>query len=174
MDSDTGASIVKVLAAVLSKLVATNDERNTDSTKITKFHALRPPSISIENYLKRISKYASCSSECFVLALIYIDRVIQRQQFLINSLNVHRMIITSVMMAAKFFDDHYFKNAFYAKVGGVPCHEMNSLEVEFLFLINFSLHVTPEVFCKYYNELCNHGRQLEGLQFRKLKKPSAI
>jgi hypothetical protein len=83
---------------------------------VTKFHALRPPAISILDYCARIHKYASCSPECFVLALVYIDRLIQRNNILLNSLNVHRIIITAVMMAAKFFDDHYFNNAYYAKV----------------------------------------------------------
>jgi hypothetical protein len=68
---------------------------------------------------------------------------LQRNNFLLTDLNVHRVVITSIMLAAKFFDDQYFNNAYYAKVGGVPPTEMNSLEVEFLFRINFSLHVTP-------------------------------
>ncbi len=34
---------------------------------------------------------------------------------------------------------------------------MNSLEVEFLFRINFSLHVKPEVFEKYQDELVSHA-----------------
>ena len=166
MDQDRGKAITRVLAAVLGKLVSTNDQQAAidqsegSNSVVTKFHALRAPSISIQDYLDRIFKYASCSCECFVLALIYIDRVIQRQNFVINSLNVHRIIITSVMLSAKFFDDHYFKNAFYAKVGGVPCTEMNSLEVEFLFLINFSLHVTPDNYSRYYTELCNHARTM--------------
>lgn len=166
MDQERGKSITRVLAAVLGKLVATNDSQEQNqqagynSAGVTKFHALRAPSISIQDYLDRIFKYASCSCECFVLALIYIDRVIQRQNFVINSLNVHRIIITSVMLSAKFFDDHYFKNAFYAKVGGVPCSEINVLEVEFLFLINFSLHVSPDNYSRYYNELCNHARTM--------------
>jgi hypothetical protein len=175
MDQERGKAITRVLAAVLGKLVATNDtqqehnnnsndqQHNNSDTGVTKFHALRAPSISIQDYLDRIFKYASCSCECFVLALIYIDRVIQRQNFVINSLNIHRIIITSVMLSAKFFDDHYFKNAFYAKVGGVPCAEMNSLEVEFLFLINFSLHVSPDNYSRYYNELCNHARTMSDM-----------
>ena len=148
MDQERGKAITRILAAVLGNLVAKNDQDAAiaqgegGTPVVTKFHALRAPSISIQDYLDRIFKYASCSCECFVLALIYIDRVIQRQDFVINSLNIHRIIITSVMLSAKFFDDHYFKNAFYAKVGGVPCSEINSLEVEFLFLINFSLHVS--------------------------------
>jgi hypothetical protein len=67
------------------------------------------------------------------------------------------------MLAAKFFDDQYFNNAYYAKVGGVPCNEMNSLELEFLFLVNFSLHVTPDVYTKYKEELTNHMEEPQAL-----------
>ena len=92
-----------------------------------------------------------------MLALIYIDRLIQRNNFLLTELNVHRVVITAVMLAAKFFDDAYYNNAYYAKVGGVLVPEMNSLEVEFLFRVNFSLHVCPEVFHKYRAELAVHA-----------------
>ncbi len=30
-----------------------------------------------------------------------------------------RLLITSIMTAAKFFDDKYYKNEYYAKVGGI-------------------------------------------------------
>ena len=127
--------LVKVLAEVLQKLVATNARQGPDADRVTKFHALKPPSISVQLYLERIHKYASCSSECFVLALIYIDRLIQRNNCALSVLNVHRIVITAVMLAAKFFDDQYFNNAHYAKAGGL-CAEMNMLEIEFLFRIN--------------------------------------
>lgn len=32
--------------------------------------------------------------------------------------------VCSIMLAAKFFDDQYFNNAYYGKVGGVPCSGM--------------------------------------------------
>lgn len=155
---DEGTALVHVLSCVLSRLVAANDKKAATGPGmgVTKFHALRPPSIGIRDYLERILKYASCSNECFVLALVYIDRLIQRNSFVLSSLNVHRIIITSVMLAAKFFDDQYFNNAYYGKVGGVPCAEINSLELEFLFSVNFALHVAPEVYTKYEGELKNH------------------
>lgn len=157
---DTGAAIVPVLACVLNQLCDRNDH-HPDNLKIhpSKFHALRPPAITIKDYLLRIAKYAACSGECFVLALVYIDRIIQSNPtFVVNSLNIHRLLITSVMLAAKFFDDQYFNNAYYAKVGGVPRGEMNSLEVEFLFMTNFTLFVPTEQYRQYYTELCNHAK----------------
>lgn len=104
-----------------------------------------------------IQKYASCSNQCFILALIYIDRLIQRNNFLLTELNVHRVVITAILLAAKFFDDAYYNNAYYAKVGGVLVSEMNGLEVDFLFRINFSLHVTPEVYEQYRAELASQS-----------------
>ena len=91
------------------------------------------------------------------MALIYIDRLIQRNNFLLTELNVHRVIVTAILLAAKFFDDAYYNNAYYAKVGGVLVSEMNGLEVDFLFRINFSLHVTPELFAQYRVELLSHS-----------------
>ena len=61
------------------------------------------------------------------------------------------------MLAAKYFDDQYYNNMYYAKVGGVPPQEMNSLEVEFLFMANFTLFVTTETYSQYYYELRNHA-----------------
>jgi hypothetical protein len=156
---ETGAAIVPVLACVLNQLCTRNDMLPINQQGVTKFHALRPPAISIRDYLERIGKYAACSGECFVLALVYIDRIIQTNPtFVVNSLNIHRLLITSVMLAAKFFDDQYFNNAYYAKVGGVPAPEMNTLEVEFLFMTNFTLFVPTDTYRQYYTELCNHAQ----------------
>mmetsp|Transcript_6300 Transcript_6300/g.7937 ORF Transcript_6300/g.7937 Transcript_6300/m.7937 type:complete len:472 (-) Transcript_6300:426-1841(-) len=153
-----GTAIVRVLAAVLERLVGANTHlARADPGQVTKFHALKAPRISVLQYLERIHKYASCSSECFILALIYIDRLIQRNNFLLTELNVHRVVITSILLAAKFFDDAYYNNAYYAKVGGVLVSEMNSLEVEFLFRLNFSLRVSPDLYSKYHAELVSHA-----------------
>lgn len=153
-----GMAIVRVLSAVLDRLVSANSSlARADPGQVTKFHALKAPAIGILQYLERIHKYASCSSECFILALIYVDRLIQRNNFLLTELNVHRVVITAILLAAKFFDDAYYNNAYYAKVGGVLVSEMNNLEVEFLFRINFSLHVTPDLFQKYHAELISHA-----------------
>ncbi|KAJ0401256.1 hypothetical protein P43SY_010980 [Pythium insidiosum] len=153
---ERGRAIVQTLAAVVEGMVLQSESVPMSYYPRTKFEAFRAPGISIRDYLLRIHKYASCSPECFVLALVYMDRLHQLQNFVLTELNVHRVVITSVVLAAKFFDDHYFNNAYYAKVGGVPCPEMNELEVEYLLLINFSLHVCTDTYARYYNELANH------------------
>lgn len=102
--------VLHVLAAVLDRLVARNEQfANTPSQqgkKLTIFHGLRAPSISIAKYLERIFKYTSCSPSCFVVGYVFLDRLIHRQpDLLVTSLNVHRLLVTSIMVATKMLDD---------------------------------------------------------------------
>ncbi|KAJ7570941.1 hypothetical protein O6H91_01G140900 [Diphasiastrum complanatum] len=152
-------AILAVLSSLLSRVVVRNDahllltNRSIKPFRLTVFHGQRAPAISIDKYLERIFKYANCSPSCFVVAYAYIDRFIYQQPDIpITSFNVHRLLITTVMVAAKFLDDAFYNNAFYAKIGGVATNEMNRLELEFLFCLNFRLQVTVAVFEKY----CEH------------------
>lgn len=57
------------------------------------------------------------------------------------------------MTAAKFFDEKFSNNAYFAKVGGVSTIEMNSLEMEFLSMIQYQLHIYPSIYEQYRDEL---------------------
>lgn len=149
-----GPGFVSALADVLTHLSALRPP--TTGQRVTKFHSVRPPQLPIRDYLFRIAKYFQCSRECFVLCLVYIDRIVKlHPDFTICSLNIHRLLVTSVMLAVKFFDDVYYSNAYYAKVGGVKTREVNILEGQFLQLIEWRLHVTPEEFDQYRAHVCN-------------------
>lgn len=145
--------VLPILAFLLDRVVQRNEkllEATKKQEKITVFHGLRAPNLSIRSYIDRIFKYSNCSPSCFTLAYVYIDRFIHQQpEVPITSLNVHRLLITSVMVAAKFVDDAFFNNAYYAKVGGVSTLEMNRLELEFLFNLDFKLQVTVSTFESY-------------------------
>eukprot|EP00511_Aplanochytrium_stocchinoi_P008943 CAMPEP_0204869840 /NCGR_PEP_ID=MMETSP1348-20121228/30932_1 /ASSEMBLY_ACC=CAM_ASM_000700 /TAXON_ID=215587 /ORGANISM="Aplanochytrium stocchinoi, Strain GSBS06" /LENGTH=485 /DNA_ID=CAMNT_0052023365 /DNA_START=746 /DNA_END=2203 /DNA_ORIENTATION=- len=129
------------------------DKNRIRNNQVSKFNGLHPPSISILYYLQRIARFSGCSNECFVLMLIYIDRLVTRNCITLDQFNVHRLIISAILLSAKFFDDHFYFNPHFAVVGGLQSHEMNTLELEFLFLIEFNLYVTGEEYHKYYNTL---------------------
>lgn len=157
--------LVTVLSNVLCQLVGQNDQLPLSRKNVTIFHAQRPPTISIKSYLERIVRYSPCSTECYVLALIYIDRIIQQNNtFQLTSLNAHRLLITSVLIASKFFDDTFYNNSYYSRVGGITCVELNALELEFLFLINFNLSVSPDMFNCYSSEMTKHLNKVAVVQ----------
>jgi len=165
-DSNGEEWIIPALSYVFQQLVNQNDALPADGeacTSLARFNGMRPPSISVRLYLERMAKYSHCSNSCFIVALAYVDRIIKSDpHFRINSLNVHRVLITSVMVAAKFYDDFYYNNQYYAKVGGVPRAELNTLELDFLFKINFDLHLHPDEYNRYNVELYSHMLRRNG------------
>lgn len=62
--------ILSIIARVLERSVQKNEmlqETMQIEDNITVFHGLRAPTITIQQYIDRIFKYASCSPSCFVL-----------------------------------------------------------------------------------------------------------
>lgn len=107
------------------------------------FHARNIPSISIQSYLTRILKYCPMSSDIFLSLLVYFDRMSNAPNtktcsqhlttfsstkqlmgdtvytFSIDSYNVHRLVITGIVVASKFCSDVFYTNSRYAKVAYV-------------------------------------------------------
>lgn len=50
-------------------------------------------------------------------------------------------------------DFRHYNNAFYARVGGVTKLELNRLEIDLLFLLNFEMTVHSRVFESYCQQL---------------------
>ncbi|PWZ02236.1 cyclin-domain-containing protein [Testicularia cyperi] len=77
--------------------------------------------------------------------------------FAIDSYNVHRLVIAGVTVASKFFSDVFYTNSRYAKVGGLPPHELNQLELQFLLLNDFRLTIPLEEMQRYADQLLMYG-----------------
>ncbi|CAK85733.1 unnamed protein product (macronuclear) [Paramecium tetraurelia] len=144
--------LLLTIAKILEEILQETDPLSLQQA--SPFHTQRTPSISIENYIQRIAKYAHCNSVCFVFALIYLDKIQEmHQNVVLNSNCIHRFMIVSIMVAIKYYDDEYYKNEYYAKVGGLSLKEINQLEKEFLNMLNYELFIQKEVFEVYEERL---------------------
>ena len=84
----------------------------------------------------------------------YIDRLCALYpEFTINTLTVHRFLITAATVAAKGLSDSFWNNATYAKVGGVRVAELKLLELEFLYRVDWKIVPNPDVLVAYYRGL---------------------
>jgi len=63
----------------------------------------------------------------------------------------------------KFYDDTYYKNSFYALVGGLPSKSLMKLEILLLHQLEFELFVETSLYSKYR----------KSLQGAVIKKPSS-
>jgi len=144
-------NLVEVLSCVLNELCLQNDPLDQSHPFCRTFCSITPPLIKIQPYLQRIANYSGCSEESFVFSLIYLDRLIKKSKFMVTSKNVHRLILTSILIAVKFYDDQYYSNKHWCNVGGVSIKELNNMEIKFLIEIQFELFVTSQVY-KLYNK----------------------
>lgn len=107
------------------------------------------PTISIRAYLDSIIhfilgifKFINASPLVFVFALILIDRLQESNaEFYMTCRNAHRLILTAIVVATKYYDDFYFKNSFYARLGGISTQLLNEMEEEFFVMINFDCYI---------------------------------
>ena len=170
-------NIIKTIAVILSDLIKDCQERSSSGTlslKKTMFHAKKIPGISILDYLNRIGEYSQCSDECFIYALIYLDRIGEKLlNFTLDQLNIHRysniliiflnklrFLLMSIITAAKFYDDRYYENKFYAEIGGLTLQEFVLLEKDYLFnYIDFNLYTKTETFDLYYQDLLKYNKE---------------
>ncbi|GAM22223.1 hypothetical protein SAMD00019534_053980, partial [Acytostelium subglobosum LB1] len=111
------------------------------------------PTITVRDYLHRLYKYSPCSKECFVAALVYIDRLISECGLIVNSFNIHRILITTLVISTKYLDDIFYNNEYYSQVGGIQLREMNHLELDFLKMLNFGAVCPDPVFEEYQSEI---------------------
>lgn len=161
------SALISVLSCVLEQLFSNPaDTLPSDPRCISMFHTSAIPSITIGQYLDRLAYYSECSDESLVMSFIHISRIYHSNQqasaaggqartFQLNTLSIHRLLLVCMMSSAKFWDDAYYNNSFWAKLGGVNLRELNALEVEFLALIAFELYIPAKIYRRFYHELTN-------------------
>ncbi|GAV53055.1 hypothetical protein ZYGR_0AI03370 [Zygosaccharomyces rouxii] len=72
-----------------------------------------------------------------------------QQQFVMDSHNIHRLIIAGTTVSTKFFSDFFYSNSRYARVGGISLQELNYLELQFLVLCDFELLISVNELQRY-------------------------
>ena len=146
--------LINILSSLLTDICKENDiSQIKNNEKINPIISKIKNSITIKNYLGRLVKYTQAESSTLIAMLIYIDRLCEINNFIINSFNVYKIIFSSLVIAIKYNEEEYFGNKYLAKVGGLSLNEMNLLELIYLNLIDFNLYVSDEVFQTYYKNI---------------------
>jgi hypothetical protein len=155
MDSATDMcyKLASTVAVLMKEIINENkslkNKMNTHIMTEDFFYAKRIPSMTLEEYLKRIIKYSQMEASTLIMAVIYIDKVCYLKKFILTINNIHRILLAAFTLAIKFNEDDYFKNSHYAKIGGIALEEMNKLEFELYVLLDFSLFVNNTLYSKY-------------------------
>ncbi|KAH9811622.1 cyclin-domain-containing protein [Melampsora americana] len=141
-----------------STSIFTSPSSSHHSSHLSKFQAQSLPTITIQDYLTRIISFAPISIDSILLALLYLNRSTTLSINLLHSISskstldlpvipyhlstIHRLLLSTLIVANKFISDRFLSASRASKVGGVPIPELASLERSLLFCLDFDLNFT--------------------------------
>jgi hypothetical protein len=117
-DLDT---LIKLTSQLLADLI---EQEGVECESL--FNSALPPPIPIPDFMRRIHKFTQFSPQCLVIAIIYLDRYnLADEDFSLNPTNVHKILLTCLMLATKFQDDRYYDNKTFEFAGGVNLAQLH-------------------------------------------------
>ena len=129
---------IEIISDLLNNICEENKVKSENiSKKIKPFMIKNIPSMSIKDYLIRLSQFTKMNESTIILILIYIDRICNINNFRLSYRNIYKLILSSMIVAIKYNEDNFYSSEIYAKLGGLSVHELNYLEFQFLILIKF-------------------------------------
>jgi hypothetical protein len=86
-----------------------------------------------------------------IVALIYIERLLEKNIYFINSFNWRLLIFVALIVASKIWDDESFENDNFSQAFiKYTTSEINHFECIFLKCIDYNLYVKCSDYAKYY------------------------
>ena len=120
------------------------------------FYYKHIPTITIEDYIKRIYKCTKMNLSSLINSIIYIDTFCEMNKYVLSMHNIHRILLTSCLLSIKFNEDVNVNTKYYAEVAGIPVQDLNNLEFYFIVKIRFSLFVDYYIYQKYFEYFCKY------------------
>lgn len=106
------------------------------------------------NFIEALYNCVQFSSECCIISLIYINRIIALTGLSLQTTNWRPMVFVSLMISQKIWDDKYLSNGDFSYI--YPFFEknqLNILEMKFLEMIQYNVFVKLSVYTTFYLEL---------------------
>jgi len=139
------------LESIISEILTEISSQNTEVefNPEDPFSRQNPSKVTLQYFFGRIRRYSQIEKSTLIIILIYIDRVCITSGIILNPHNIHRLILGCLILAIKYNEDVYYNNEYYAKIGGVPLDEINTLEYKSFELIDQNLFISDDIFEKY-------------------------
>eukprot|EP00755_Sulcionema_specki_P032698 Sspe_Gene.99298::Locus_72780_Transcript_1_1_Confidence_1.000_Length_517::g.99298::m.99298 len=107
LSSESFTSWIPLIAENLDRACIENP-CHADQATPTVFDGSKPRhgvQLSVNDYLVRIVRNAHCSPQVFVVMAILMERYLDKKRIAVSYINVHRLILTCFVVAAKLRDD---------------------------------------------------------------------
>ena len=152
--SEEQLKLISSISQKLEKIIENNNyyEYNNDEHNplINAFNSLEFIDIPIYEFLTRIIMYFNCQDSSLIISLIYLDKLIMKN-ININKYNIYQLLFTCLLISVKYNEDNIYKNNYYSEIIGITLEELNLLEYNLYYLLDFNAYIKNETY-EYYKK----------------------
>lgn len=124
-----------------------NDNRGSSST--TKVRV--PTEVEIYDFAHQLFKKVQLSSECSIVCLIYIERLMETAKVPLMACTWRPIFMAGLLLASKVWQDLSSWNIEFASVyPQFSLDAINRLESQFLKMVKWDLYISSSLYAKYY------------------------
>jgi hypothetical protein len=158
LNSDSSERIImqnfaKNMICHITNLCETNKNNISYKQDINTYSTGVMPKINLDAYIIRCIQYLDITPQCFIIALIYIDKLrLYHKKINISYNNIYTILIIAMLIAGKYNDDECYSNQIFATVADMKLAYFNKFEVQFIFDSYFDFTFSDEVYDKYFNK----------------------
>lgn len=115
-----------------------------------------PTREAIFSFLKDVYVKAQMEKECILMSFVYLERLLKatRGQLSLNESNWKGVVLSTMILASKVWDDLSMWNGDFAKIcPAFPIKRINQLEVCLLEAMEYQVRVSMSQYAKYFFQL---------------------
>ena len=122
-----------------------NDIKTNNESRL--FTCTSLPNLSVGEYIQRLLYYNLLGTDKLDGTLLYSAVLLERMRnkgIIFNKITSHKLVLISIILASKLYDDEGAENSYWANIGGVSLVNLNKMEFAFIKQINHNLFITEE------------------------------
>lgn len=153
----TTEDIINYISSYLLQIIQKNKQMKKKPSKGPNepLYSKFIPVLSIEKFLLRILKYTEAENNTLIVAYLYINKLIKKENFVLSLNNVYRLLLGAVVMAKKVLEDLCYNNSYYCEIGGITVQELNNIEFSLFIRLNFDVNPKREEVDNIYDDIIN-------------------
>lgn len=135
-----------------------SDKLNTSSSSNDENVTFTDKNNTLYDYFYYWVEKLDFNENLLILTMMNIDKFLAKN-FLLTSNNVKNVLFSCMVLTQKSYEDEIIYDKDYAKILKIKADELINMELEFLKIIDYHLHVSGEEFNNYKSRMVNIWKQ---------------
>jgi hypothetical protein len=138
------SSVVKFINTITNIIGNKKIIITENNLKVGSLICSHKPSITINDYIKRIFKSELIDEENYdaiILHTINLIHYLKTKGIYLNNYSCHRIISTLIMLSSKIIEEYPHSNWYWAILCGVSLEDINFMERSIMEILDYNLHI---------------------------------